>query len=78
MNFLKIFGENASKTDDFRLFFGAERYDYTKGIQFKLKAFGKYLENHPERKGKDVLFQLAVINRRGVQSYRNYQASFYS
>lgn len=67
--------ENAdSENDDFRLFFSAERFDYTKGIRSKLTAFGTYLRNHPERRGKDVLFQLAVINRREVASYRSYQA----
>lgn len=39
----------------------------------KLKAWKRYFEKHPERVGMDVLFQVAVTNRRGVESYRQYQ-----
>lgn len=55
------------------LFFSVERFDYTKGIKEKLAAWRRYLEQHPERLGMDVLFQIAVTNRRSVESYRQYQ-----
>ncbi|VDP35709.1 unnamed protein product [Soboliphyme baturini] len=56
-----------------KLFFSVERFDYTKGIKEKLIAYDRFLESHPERRGKDVLLQVAVINRRGIDSYREYQ-----
>ncbi|XGW33076.1 hypothetical protein V3C99_017520 [Haemonchus contortus] len=56
-------------------FFSVERFDYTKGIMEKLKAWKRYFEKHPERKGLDVLYQIAVTNRRAVESYKRYQDS---
>ncbi|EFO14036.1 hypothetical protein LOAG_14488 [Loa loa] len=58
---------------DGRLFFSVERFDYTKGIKEKLLAYKNYFEKYPERIGKDVLYQVAVINRRAVDTYRVYQ-----
>uniref|UniRef100_A0A0K0D2L9 alpha,alpha-trehalose-phosphate synthase (UDP-forming) n=1 Tax=Angiostrongylus cantonensis TaxID=6313 RepID=A0A0K0D2L9_ANGCA len=54
-------------------FFSVERFDYTKGIMEKLKAWKRYFEKYPERKGLDVLYQVAVTNRRAVESYKIYQ-----
>ncbi|KAK5976856.1 Alpha alpha-trehalose-phosphate synthase UDP-forming 1 [Trichostrongylus colubriformis] len=54
-------------------FFSVERFDYTKGIMEKLRAWRRYFEKHPERKGLDVLYQIAVTNRRAVESYKRYQ-----
>ncbi|GMT14971.1 hypothetical protein PFISCL1PPCAC_6268, partial [Pristionchus fissidentatus] len=62
-----------SPSPDSRLFFSVERFDYTKGIREKLHGWRKYLETHPERRGKDVLYQIAVTNRRSVDMYRVYQ-----
>ncbi|KAK6009691.1 hypothetical protein OSTOST_25359 [Ostertagia ostertagi] len=76
-------------------FFSVERFDYTKGIMEKLRAWkryglkfrevrnvaiysrslSRYFEKHPERKGLDVLYQIAVTNRRAVESYKRYQDS---
>ncbi|KAK0393542.1 hypothetical protein QR680_000265 [Steinernema hermaphroditum] len=56
-----------------RMFFSVERFDYTKGIKEKLLAYMRYFEKYPERIGKDVLFQVAVTNRRSVDTYRVYQ-----
>ncbi|CAB07584.3 Alpha,alpha-trehalose-phosphate synthase [UDP-forming] 2 [Caenorhabditis elegans] len=58
---------------DGRFFFSVERFDYTKGIMEKLQAYKRYFERHPDRIGKDVLFQIAVTNRRSVDTYRVYQ-----
>ncbi|EPB78918.1 trehalose-6-phosphate synthase domain protein [Ancylostoma ceylanicum] len=56
-------------------FFSVERFDYTKGIMEKLRAWKRFFEKHPERKGLDVLYQVAVTNRRAVESYKKYQDS---
>uniref|UniRef100_A0A1I7U0B2 alpha,alpha-trehalose-phosphate synthase (UDP-forming) n=1 Tax=Caenorhabditis tropicalis TaxID=1561998 RepID=A0A1I7U0B2_9PELO len=56
-----------------QLFFSVERFDYTKGIAEKLRAWQRYFEKYPDRIGKDVLLQVAVTNRRSVDSYRQYQ-----
>ncbi|EJW74457.1 hypothetical protein WUBG_14637 [Wuchereria bancrofti] len=64
-------GSNAPS--DGRLFFSVERFDYTKGIKEKLLAYKNYFEKYPERIGKDVLYQVAVTNRRAVDTYRVYQ-----
>uniref|UniRef100_A0A0N5A5X7 alpha,alpha-trehalose-phosphate synthase (UDP-forming) n=1 Tax=Parastrongyloides trichosuri TaxID=131310 RepID=A0A0N5A5X7_PARTI len=58
---------------DGKLFFSVERFDYTKGIRQKLLAWKRYFEKYPDRIGKDILFQVAVTNRRTVESYRYYQ-----
>ncbi|MFH4978281.1 hypothetical protein AB6A40_004990 [Gnathostoma spinigerum] len=55
------------------IFFSVERFDYTKGIIEKLQAWKRYFEKYPNRIGLDVLFQVAVTNRRSVESYRIYQ-----
>ncbi|KAK0396417.1 hypothetical protein QR680_001709 [Steinernema hermaphroditum] len=55
------------------IFFSVERFDYTKGIYEKLKAWRNFFNKYPERIGRDVLFQVAVTNRRSVESYRHYQ-----
>jgi trehalose-6-phosphate synthase len=64
-------GENPEP--DMRLLFSVERFDYTKGIREKLLAYRHYFKKYPDRIGKDVLFQVAVTNRRSVDSYRKYQ-----
>jgi trehalose 6-phosphate synthase len=56
-----------------KIFFSVERFDYTKGIKEKLEAYRRFLEQHPDRWGFDVLVQVAVINRRTVETYRQYQ-----
>lgn len=56
-----------------RFFFSVERFDYTKGITEKLNAYKRYFEKYPDRIGKDTLYQVAVTNRRSVDTYRVYQ-----
>ncbi|VDK64669.1 unnamed protein product [Gongylonema pulchrum] len=67
----RILGPDAPS--DSKLFFSVERFDYTKGIKEKLLAYKKYLERYADRIGKDVLYQVAVTNRRAVETYRVYQ-----
>lgn len=59
--------------EDGKIFFSVERFDYTKGIKEKLEAYRRYLCKYPERHGKDILVQVAVTNRRSVETYRQYQ-----
>uniref|UniRef100_A0A914C1T9 alpha,alpha-trehalose-phosphate synthase (UDP-forming) n=1 Tax=Acrobeloides nanus TaxID=290746 RepID=A0A914C1T9_9BILA len=67
----QIMGENPPP--DARLFFSVERFDYTKGIKEKLYGYRRYFEKYPDRIGKDVLLQVAVTNRRSVDTYKRYQ-----
>ncbi|EYC35521.1 hypothetical protein Y032_1036g3463 [Ancylostoma ceylanicum] len=67
----KIMGEKPPA--DGKFFFSVERFDYTKGIKEKLIAYRRYFQKYPERIGKDVLYQVAVTNRRSVDTYRVYQ-----
>ncbi|PIO69779.1 trehalose-6-phosphate synthase domain protein [Teladorsagia circumcincta] len=68
---LEILGSDPPKGS--RFFFSVERFDYTKGIKEKLLAYKRYFEKYPDRIGKDVLYQVAVTNRRSVDTYRVYQ-----
>jgi len=56
-----------------KFLFSVERFDYTKGIKEKLLAYKRYYELFPDRIGKDVFLQVAVVNRRDVATYQNYQ-----
>jgi trehalose 6-phosphate synthase len=53
-----------------KLFVGADRIDYTKGIPERLRAFDLLLERSPELKGKLLLLQLAAPSRTRVEAYR--------
>jgi trehalose 6-phosphate synthase len=39
---------------------GVDRLDYTKGIQERLEAFGRFLELFPEWRGKVSYIQISV------------------
>lgn len=58
---LQILGE--TPVDDARLMFSVERFDYTKGIKEKLLAYRRYFQRHPDRIGKDVLYQVRFVFR---------------
>ena len=53
-----------------KLFVGADRIDYTKGIPERLHAFDRMLARYPETRGKAVLMQLAAPSRTAVAAYR--------
>ena len=53
-----------------KLFVGADRIDYTKGIPERLQAFDLMLSRYPETRGKAVLMQLAAPSRTAVAAYR--------
>jgi alpha,alpha-trehalose-phosphate synthase [UDP-forming] len=53
-----------------KLFVGADRIDYTKGIPERIQAFDRMLSRYPETRGKAVLMQLAAPSRTAVAAYR--------
>ncbi len=52
-----------------KLVLGVDRLDYTKGIPERLEAFGRFLEKHPEWKGRVSLVQVSVPSRADVPEY---------
>jgi trehalose-6-phosphate synthase len=54
-----------------RLFVGADRIDYTKGIPERLMAFDLMLKRHPELQTQVCLLQLAAPSRTHVKEYRH-------
>ena len=67
-NFRRELGESTVGT---RLFVGADRIDYTKGILERLTAFDLMLKRHPELLTKVTLVQLAAPSRTHVKEYRD-------
>jgi trehalose 6-phosphate synthase len=65
--FCKELGENTCRT---KLFIGADRIDYTKGIPERLKAFSLMLERHPELKSRVTFVQFAAPSRTHIEEYR--------
>lgn len=56
-----------------RVILGIDRLDYMKGIPHKLRAFGCFLDLHPDWADRCVLVQLAVPSRRAVPEYQRLQ-----
>lgn len=48
---------------------GVDRLDYTKGLPQKFKAFGQFLETHPQYRRQVVLTQIAPPTREDVEAY---------
>ena len=53
-----------------KILLGVDRLDYIKGIPEKLRAFDRFLNEHPEWLGKVVLIQLAIPTRADVGTYQ--------
>ena len=53
-----------------RVMLGVDRLDYTKGILERLRAFERFLENHPSSRGNVTFIQIAVPSRERVDDYR--------
>lgn len=49
---------------------GVDRLDYTKGIPYRLRAFGEALEKYPELRGKMTLIQVVVPSRVNITEYQ--------
>jgi trehalose 6-phosphate synthase len=54
-----------------RLVLGVDRLDYTKGIQERLEAFGRFLSLFPEWRGKVSYIQISVPSRADVLEYQD-------
>ena len=54
-----------------RLVLGVDRLDYTKGIQERLEAFGRFLALFPEWRGKVSYVQISVPSRADVLEYQD-------
>ncbi|WP_082767398.1 alpha,alpha-trehalose-phosphate synthase (UDP-forming) [Bosea sp. PAMC 26642] len=52
-----------------KLVIGVDRLDYSKGIVQRLEAFGQFLRNHPEQRGRVGLLQIAPPSRSDVPEY---------
>ena len=48
---------------------GVDRLDYTKGLPQKFRAYGHFLERHPEFRSRVVLTQIAAPTRESVEAY---------
>ncbi len=57
-----------------KLVLSVDRLDYTKGIPERLRAFGAFLERHPEWRGRVSMMVVAVPSRTGVEQYRRLKA----
>jgi trehalose 6-phosphate synthase len=65
--FLKDLEGEARET---KLYVGADRIDYTKGIPERFKAFDLMLSRYPDTRTKVTLLQLAAPSRTTVAAYR--------
>jgi len=50
---------------------GLDRIDYTKGIPERLRAIDRFLERHPEYKGRFVFVQMGRLSRMHIPVYKN-------
>jgi trehalose 6-phosphate synthase len=53
---------------------GVDRFDYTKGIEERLRAVERLLERWPEWIGRFTFIQIAAPTRGGIEEYDHYQA----
>ncbi len=54
-----------------KMILSIDRLDYTKGVEKRLEAFGRFLEENPKWRGRAVLLLVVVPSRTGVESYRD-------
>jgi len=53
-----------------QLAIGVDRLDYSKGLPERFRAFGRYLERHPDERGRLTFLQIAPVSRGDVAEYR--------
>jgi len=53
-----------------KLVISIDRLDYTKGITQRIKAFGQFIERHPEYQGEATLMMVVVPSRATVDQYQ--------
>ena len=49
---------------------GVDRLDYSKGLPERFRAFERYLQRHPEQRGRMTFLQIAPVSRGEVPEYR--------
>ena len=49
---------------------GVDRLDYSKGLPERVRAFERYLQRHPEQRGRMTFLQIAPVSRGEVPEYR--------
>ncbi|MFC7302340.1 alpha,alpha-trehalose-phosphate synthase (UDP-forming) [Cognatiluteimonas weifangensis] len=49
---------------------GVDRLDYSKGLPERFRAYERYLQRHPEQRGKLTYLQIAPVSRGDVAEYR--------
>ncbi|GAB3098028.1 alpha,alpha-trehalose-phosphate synthase (UDP-forming) [Lysobacter terrae] len=49
---------------------GVDRLDYSKGLPERFRAFERYLQRHPEQRGRMTYLQIAPVSRGEVPEYR--------
>lgn len=59
---------------DIRLVVGVDRLDYTKGLDEKVRAFERLLEQHTECRERVALVQIAEPSRTGLAAYQAYRS----
>ena len=56
---------------DAKVILGVDRLDYTKGVPERLDAFERYLELHPDERGRVVMVQIGVPTRVDLPEYQS-------
>ena len=54
-----------------QLAIGVDRLDYSKGLPERFRAVGRYLERHPDERGRLTFLQIAPVSRGDVAEYRH-------
>jgi alpha,alpha-trehalose-phosphate synthase [UDP-forming] len=67
-NFIRELGPGAEGT---KIYVGADRIDYTKGIPERLRGFDLLLKRNPDLKKKVTLMQLAAPSRTQIEEYQS-------
>jgi trehalose 6-phosphate synthase len=62
------------KLDGQKIAVGVDRIDYTKGLPERFRAVGRFLERHPEYRGRFTFVQLGAPSRTHISRYRALQA----
>jgi trehalose 6-phosphate synthase len=66
---IKNISEDAVASSQTVRIIGADRLDYTKGLPQKFRAYGKFLADNPEFKGRVLLSQIAPPTRASLEAY---------
>lgn len=55
----------------YKVIFGVDRLDYTKGLKIRLMAINKFFEKNPSAKGNAVYIGVLAPSRQTITSYKN-------